>query len=218
MKERVNLGPWALIVLAAGLMVFSGCAGGTLETDTRLNPGADIKPGLFILFFDDYDFRKVNYIPRGDRALRNGYPGEPLKNVDFGFRRGQEVLDSGQVTKIAMNIFGYILLEETGEYEFQAESNDGLSVFIGGARVLYDPDVHAARMSTGSLTVKRPGWYPFEIQFFQRKNTTRLGLYWRPPGADEMEIIPPEAFGHSRSQAERIKEAMPIRKRPRNRD
>ena len=108
-----------------------------------------------------------------------------------------------------MSALGSLVLESRTEflsyyayavlYIFAAQSNDGLSVDIGGKTVVYDPDVHADRYSQPvEVEIKTAGWYPLDVWYFERKNTSTLRLYWLKPDEEEgsMTIVPKDVFGH----------------------
>jgi hypothetical protein len=70
-------------------------------------------------------------------------------------------------------------------------------VFVDKLRVLDDPTAHPDRM-TPTVAVKVPadGWYPLTVQYFQRRGGATLELFWQPPGAAGLSIVPPEALAH----------------------
>ena len=129
---------------------------------------------------------------------KDAYPGEALHSLNY--RSGVDtVLTSSMEDGVGAHITGYIRIDEVGTYAFAAQSNDGLSVDIGGTRVVYDPDVHADRYSQPvEVEIKTAGWYPIDVWYFERKNTSTLRLYWLKPDEEEgsMTIVPKEVFGH----------------------
>ena len=34
------------------------------------------------------------------------------------------------------------------------------------------------------------------VEYFQRKGTAAIMLYWQPPGSSDLSIIPAKAYGH----------------------
>ena len=128
-----------------------------------------------------------------------GEPGDPLPKLDY--RTGEEnVLTSRERNFVMAHIEGLIHLEEPGVYTFSVLSNDGVSISVGGTRILLDPDVHFDRWAEPvKFKVDRPGWFPIEVFYFERKSTSTLRLVWRTPGmpADaDLVVVPPEAFAH----------------------
>jgi hypothetical protein len=183
------------LLLLALWLVLSGCAGsrGILKE----GPEADrLAPGLGVLYFDGM-FRHVGKVPHGDRALlEKGRPGAPILIVDHQFGQN-EVFDSGRQRGVGVQMKGYILLEKTGRYEFQALSNDGIEIIINGISILKDPGVHSDRLSDiGVYTAQEAGWHPIMAKYFQRKGTAALRFYWKPPGTDGFAVIPARAYSH----------------------
>ena len=111
---------------------------------------------------------------------------------------GENVFGSGQPMLVGMLITGFIKLDRPGLYEFQAESNDGIRLFIGKQLILEDPDVHGARLSPiGGVQAKAAGWYPLLIRYFQRKGSAALKLTWKRPGDAGFSVVPAGAYGHT---------------------
>ena len=97
-----------------------------------------------------------------------------------------------------MRMKGYLNLTEPGIYEFQALSNDGVILKMSGQTVLSDPAQHSDNLSNiGKVTVTTPGWYPITVEYFQRKGTATIKLYWRKPGEEKLKIVPAVAFAHT---------------------
>ena len=178
-------------------LIISGCAGSREPLDGVPDPER-LAPGLQVLYFDGM-FRRVSQVPDGDRALlEKGRPGNPILSVNHQFGQA-EVFDSGRSRGVGVQMKGYIHLEKTGLYEFQALSNDGVEISIDGRAILSDPSVHSDRLSDiGSVTVQNPGWHPFMAKYFQRKGTAALKFFWKTPGMEAFEAIPAKAYGHLR--------------------
>jgi hypothetical protein len=59
-----------------------------------------------------------------------------------------------------------------------------------------DPEIHADRMSPPlEIVIGQPGWYDFKVDYFQKKGTSALQLFWTPPDGEE-QIVPAAAFAH----------------------
>jgi hypothetical protein len=72
-------------------------------------------------------------------------------------------------------------------------------VTVAGEEVILDDGVHRDQFSDNAeLNIATPGWYPLDITYFERENTATLELYWQPPGKDEFEIVPAEAFAYTK--------------------
>ena len=88
-------------------------------------------------------------------------------------------------------------LDMKGTYEFQALSNDGIIMLMDGEAILNDPEQHSDRLSNvGIVDIKEPGWYPVVIEYFQRKGTAALKLFWKTPATDTMVPVPAQIYAH----------------------
>ncbi|THB74796.1 MAG: hypothetical protein D6B25_12975 [Desulfobulbaceae bacterium] len=81
----------------------------------------------------------------------------------------------------------------------QALSNDGLIITLADKVIINDPKQHSDRLSNiASIMIKQPGSYPIMIEYFQRKGTATLKLFWKKPGDEVFAPIPAEAYGHKK--------------------
>jgi hypothetical protein len=156
----------------------------------------DLRPGLAVFYFHDF-YRNTGQMLKNEELVRKmGQPGPPITQLNHRFGGGK-VFDSGQEKGVGAIMYGYFHLPEPGDYTFQAYSNDGFDLYINSHLLVSDPAVHTSRLSDpGRITVARGGWFPVEIRYFQRKGTAALELYWQPPGADALAIVPPEVYAH----------------------
>ena len=155
---------------------------------------AALRPGLQMLYFYA-DFRHVDNMPKTPAELAKGKRGEPVANLaassDMGKMWG---IASGEL--YGAHFTGLIKLD-AGEYTFFARSNDGVRVHLDRMLVVDDPEVHADHASDPvKVAITRPGWYPITVQYFQRRGSARLELYWQPPGAGAPVIVPASALAH----------------------
>ncbi len=108
------------------------------------------------------------------------------------------MLSSDREDGVGAIIEGLINFPVAGVYSMAMQSNDGVELAIGGETILSDPTVHADRFS-GLVTVEidRPGWYPLDLLYFEKRNTSTLELYWLLPGEEGgLDFVPPSAFAH----------------------
>lgn len=167
-----------------------------LSTPARISI-KNISPGLSVIYLDKF-YRKINQMPDITRAKTMGEPGKPILQLNHKAGKEGLVFDSGKNKGVGLILTGYLHLSTTGQYWFQALSNDGIECILGGKQLFEDPDVHKDRFTpVGIVDVPAAGWYPLSIRYFQRKGTSALKLYWQPPGAGGFSIIPPEIFAHS---------------------
>ena len=150
-----------------------------------------LKPGLAVKYFFQYfDHIRELYGRSG------GKPGTPLEQLNHVSFEDGKVLTADRPMGVGAHIRGLIHLQKVGDYVFLLQSNDGVDLSIGGIKLHQDPEIHAARWSPELVyRVERPGWYAFDLDYYQRKGTAALRLKWTEPGG-ESEIVPASAFAH----------------------
>ncbi|MGH6959872.1 MAG: PA14 domain-containing protein [Dongiaceae bacterium] len=151
------------------------------------------QPGLAVL----YVFEKVRHVDAIENAS-GGSPGAPLPKLDYESGAGK-VLTSNLSDRVGAKISGFINFPEPGRWLMATQSNDGVRVKLAGQVIIEDPDVHADQFSENAeLNITEAGWYELAVTYFERENTSTLQLYWQRPGASEFEIVPAEAFAHTK--------------------
>jgi hypothetical protein len=182
---------WACVLLAGGGLL-AWAPGGQAQISTATD---ELKPGLAVCYM--YEFvRHVDEIAKWEKH-RKCKPGAPLATLNS--RAGADkVLTSGSDDGVMAKITGFIHLDKAGPYKFAFESNDGVRLKIDGELIVEDPDVHGDQYSDiGTMEVANPGWYPLAIDYFERKGTSTLRFFWRPPGVEgDMPLVPAEALAH----------------------
>lgn len=162
--------------------------------------GSSLEPGLRVYYRYGF-YRHLNQMASDEIMLSRGVPGPPVALLNHQFNKG-EVFDSGKSRGVGVFFSGYLKMETPGTYRFQAMSNDGIRVIVDQQRVVFDPTFHSDRLSEiGEVVIAKPRWYPITVKYFQRKGTSRLELFWQPPGAEGFEIIPARAYGHLKADA-----------------
>lgn len=178
-----------------------GKTGEVVVLSADLSPAKNVegrlKPGLDPIYYLDYFKRDVRRLPSGEQSsVYTVFHGAPILELNHSFGKG-EVFASGASRGVGIRMRGYLQFDQSGEYTVQALANDGIIVRIDGVEVLSDPMQHSDRLTDASrLTIAVPGWYPLEIDYFQRKGTATLKLLWQPPGSDAQVPIPAGAYGH----------------------
>lgn len=188
---RKAIAIWAHAIMAGGMFL-----AWAPESPAQISTAdVELKPGLSVC----YMYALVRHIDQfadweGHRKCR---PGAPLTVLDSRVGEGK-VLGSDADNGVMAKITGFIHLDKAGAYKFAFESNDGVRLTINGAMIVEDPDVHSDRYSeVGTMEVADPGWYPIAIDYFERKGTSTLRFYWRPPGVEgSMSLVPAEALAH----------------------
>jgi hypothetical protein len=155
-----------------------------------------LEKGLEVTYYLEFFERSLEEIPKGDSSSYIVKKGDPISEINHQFG-AEEVFSSGTNRGVALRMTGYLNLREKGEYQLQALSNDGVVVMIDDALVISDPEQHADRLSNiGFVTIDQPGHYAVVIEYFQRKGTAALKLFWKTPGADDFVPIPADAYAH----------------------
>lgn len=162
-------------------------------------PGPDnVTPGLAVTYVFG-KWRHLDDMPGPadppDKADDPHRSGPPILSLDHQFGSGS-IFDSGRTCCVGAHITGLIRFPSAGEYQFQALSNDGVRVLVGGKVVVEDPAQHGDRLSVPSrVTIGESGWYSLEVKYYQRKGTGALRLLWQPPGSSEFQPVPADALG-----------------------
>jgi len=154
-------------------------------------PAADkMSPGLAVVYFTNM-FQKLNEIGK----LGKGKPGEPIKMLDHKTNDGN-VLTADRPMGIGAKITGMIKFDQPGTYVFKVNSNDGVRVTIAGIKTYELDGIHADEMSDPiPFVVEQAGWYTLDVDYFQKKGTSALQLFWIPPGGSEAPV-PASQFAH----------------------
>lgn len=193
----------AVMAVALLLAMLTGCAttpdGGddfVRPPQPRLALDTDaLRPGLAVLYFKHRFVRNLDALP-GKIAGEWGWSGEPIPYLNHQFGRSN-IFGSGTNRGIALELSGYIRLDQPGTYRFQVNSNDGIRVYIDGDRLIDDPAYHSDRLSpAAAMTVQKPAWYSLRMRYFQRKGTAALQFYWQPPGEASFSIVPAAVLAH----------------------
>lgn len=188
------------LLLALGFAV-AGPAGAAEPRPLDPQPGsADLEAGLSVDYYWGF-FRLIEEFEEWMKEHK-GKLGEPLPALDYRVGGGP-VLTSDYIDGVGAKIDGFIHLAKSGTYAITVRSNDGFTLDIGGVPLLEDPDVHGDRFSEiAKLTIAQPGWYALSILYFERKGTSTLQLYWRPPGEEDagMVFVPAVAFAHLKAE------------------
>ncbi len=88
-------------------------------------------------------------------------------------------------------------IEKAGMHEFEVTSNDGIKILLGRQQIYVNPGVHADWVSDPiPVEIGAPGWYPLEVFYFEKKNTSTIILKWKPPGAETFEVVPASHLKH----------------------
>lgn len=203
--ERFKLIVWSVAMLLAVAVCSTSWGQSSDETDLPEGPidvsGAvpmspqptddQVVPGLAV----QYAYEKFYTLSQVRQPEEPFVTGDPILVLDHDTETGN-VLTAEYPLMVGALINGMIRFPEAGTYILKVNSNDGVWVSIGEQEVWNDPEVHYHRMSPEiHFEVAEAGWYELVIDYFQKKGSSALQLYWTPPGGSEA-IVPAEAFGH----------------------
>ena len=168
------------------------------ETISGLKPAEpqptaeQLTPGLAV----QYTFAIMNHVD--EMKGRKFEPGAPLTHLEWKMGEGA-VLTSKSRQGVGAQITGFINFEKPGLYGVELTSNDGVRLEIGGKVIHEDPGVHSDTTTDRiDLQVDKPGWYPIQIAYFQKRYTATLVLRWAGPGEKKMVKLPEKALAHKK--------------------
>lgn len=82
---------------------------------------------------------------------------------------------------------GKIFAPTEGEYHFALHSVDGSQLILDNQTAVDNPNGHTTVENVTSLA---KGWHDIKIRFSDQTSATQIYLYWMPPGAGQLELIP----------------------------
>lgn len=183
--------------LAAGaLAAFAFAAAAEPVTLRPADPQPDepaLLPGLSVRYAYPPE---VRFLREAEEWLESGSePGPPLSGLRHRETlEGEPTLTSGQATRIAAAISGFVRFERSGPHKVEFFSNDGLQVSIGGSVISKHDGRHPCE-SDGfhDVIVPEPGWYEIDLLYFQRLGGACLMMKWAA-GDEKLGWAPDEAF------------------------
>ncbi len=91
-------------------------------------------------------------------------------------------------TLFIAEVFGFLQIEQAGEYTFRLTSDDGSTLSINGQKIIDNDGVHAPKPVEQTVRL-RPGLIPFHVWFFENNGGEVLKLEWKRPGAADFEVL-----------------------------
>jgi hypothetical protein len=82
---------------------------------------------------------------------------------------------------------GKIFAPAAGDYHFALDSIDGSQLILNDQVVVDNPNGHTTVEGVTALT---EGWHDITVRFSDQTSATQIYLYWMPPGADQLELVP----------------------------
>ncbi len=90
---------------------------------------------------------------------------------------------------------GRLYIAQSGNYDFQINSDDGANLYINGSKIVDNDGIHSPRKREGSVYLAE-GMHDFTVDYYQGPRVLiALELFWRVSGAEqEFVIIPAGSF------------------------
>ena len=184
---------------AAALTLFAAMAAGAGAAQTALSPAAPQpdasarSPGLSVAYAYPADVRELKVAKDWLEAGKE--PGPPLGGRDYmDSARGEPILTASRAEFVAAEIGGYLYFDAPGTWGLELHSNDGVELYLGGARVeRFNGRRPCDTNGWTEVSVPSAGWYAVEATFFQRLHTACLMMRWRKPGG-AVEWTPRDAW------------------------
>ena len=100
---------------------------------------------------------------------------------------------------------GWLKIEKPGAYQFQLISDSYFKAAIG-ERVLADLQSttlfpEPAARTTTTYNALAAGWIPLWLDYEFRGENSECRLLWKPPGAKDFTVVPPQFFAHGPDHA-----------------
>ncbi|MCC9603737.1 PEP-CTERM sorting domain-containing protein [Stieleria sp. JC731] len=88
--------------------------------------------------------------------------------------------------RFVVRVSGQVFAPDDGLYTFRTFNDDGLSLDIGGTSVIFDDQLHAVDLRTGSLSLAA-GWHDLSLVFFEQGGGAVLELAgFGPNGSNQL--------------------------------
>ncbi len=152
--------------------------------------------GLKATYYLDFFKRDLTYLKKMKPGEFKSFAGPPITHLNHQFEKGN-VFASGTNRGVAIQMEGFLYFPATGTYSLQALSNDGVILYLEDQLTISDPKQHGDRLSDiANVEIKKTGWIPIKIAYFQRKGTAALTLFWITPRTKKFTPVPAKSYGH----------------------
>jgi beta-glucosidase len=102
-------------------------------------------------------------------------------NFDWG---GGGPFDGFPEDNFSVKFTTAIKAPQTGEYEFDANSDDGIRFYVDDKMVINDWSDHAAISNTYKMKLEKDKTYKIKLEFYENGGSASVKLGWRLPGED----------------------------------
>ena len=109
--------------------------------------------------------------------------GKPIEeNIVYDFS-----IDSNKKDNFGHVFSGYIVINDSGTYEFQTTSDDGSRLFINADLVVDNDGLHSRKSVVGAINLKNKR-HKIIVEYFEGGAQETLDVKWRGPGFEWREI------------------------------
>ena len=109
-----------------------------------------------------------------------------LKPLGKGIAQSIDLTMKKRNADYGIVLTGYLMVPETGVYQFYLSSNDGSKMIISG-KTLSNDGLHGMEEKSMDIALTK-GLHPIEIQYFQAGGSDDLKLEWKTKGEDRIVI------------------------------
>ncbi|MFT3788220.1 MAG: PA14 domain-containing protein [Tepidisphaeraceae bacterium] len=110
----------------------------------------------------------------------------------LNWRGGAEL--GGHDGMLQAEITGDLLIDAPGEYQFEADADDAMFVFLDGASLVNDRWINGTNPPTTAKATLTAGPHALRIVFLQGDGGINMRLRWKTPGASDWADIPESAL------------------------
>jgi cytochrome c len=104
----------------------------------------------------------------------------------------------------AIQIRGYLNIQEDATFQFRLASNDGSRIYIRGDKKVETVGNWSDVQAEDTVHLKA-GKHPFIYEFYDRGGPKKFSMQWRLNDDEEFSVIPPEVFTFSSSDLKEVK-------------
>jgi len=144
---------------------------------------------------------KINFIDPEKNGINYDYfEGKWMKLPDY---KNLPVVKSGTIFEFGLDkiiptkdefgisFYGFLQIDEPGEYEFIIRSNDGTKLYLDNKLVINHDGPHGADIEKSGKIKLETGKHPVKLDYFQAGGGLFLQLEYAGPGV-QRQIIPPQ--------------------------
>ncbi len=95
--------------------------------------------------------------------------------------------------RVAMRVFGGLVIPESGNWQFRLSSDDGSTMRLNGELLVNNDGRHSYRSRTASTSLKE-GVHTIDVRCFEWGGAVSLIFEWKGPSDKNWSVVPPSAF------------------------